>query len=163
MSRKETLQIDEDRDFQRREWRYQRIGIALLFLLVLAAILGLTGMGGVLARGEAGDAGGALHVDYDRFVRRGSFSKVNLHLRTTPGAVRFWVGAPYFDRVQIDSIAPEPEIVSVETGRHVFVIRAGSPDVVVTLDVKHEEAGMLEAEIGLVDGPSVRFSQLSFF
>jgi hypothetical protein len=35
--------------------------------------------------------------------------------------------------------------------------------VTVTVNVKHEEAGSLEAAIGLVDGPSVRFTQYSIF
>ena len=164
MSRKPgTLQIDEDINFQRKEWMFQRIGVALLFLFVVAAVLGLTGMGGPLGRGEAGDSSGALRVEYERFVRRGSFSKVTLHLHGAPGAIRFWVGAPYFERAQIDSVSPAPELVSVESSRHVYQIRAGSPDVIVTLNVKHEDAGRLEAEVGLVDGPSVRFSQLSIF
>lgn len=163
MTKKDALEIEEDINFQRKEWTFQRFGVALLALFVLAAFLGLTGMGGVLARGEAGDASGPIHVEYDRFVRRGSFSKVTLHLHTAPGAVRFWVGAPYFERVHIESVAPVPEIVSVESTRHVYVIRTGSPDVTVTLNVKHEGAGRLNAEVGLVDGPTVRFSQLSIF
>ena len=158
-----SLQIDEDIDFQRKEWMFQRIGVALLFLFVVAAVLGLTGMGGPLGRGEAGDASGAVRVEYERFVRRGSFSKVTLHLHGAPGAMRFWIGAPYFERAQIDSVAPMPELVSVESNRHVYQIRAGSADVTVTVNVKHEDAGRLEAEVGLVDGPSVRFSQLAIF
>lgn len=163
MTKKDALEIEEDINFQRKEWTFQRFGVALLALFVLAAFLGLTGMGGALARGEAGDASGPIHVEYDRFVRRGSFSKVTLHLHTAPGTVRFWVGARYFERVHIDSVAPVPEIVSVESTRHVYVIRTGSPNVTVTLNVKHEEAGRLNAEVGLVDGPTVRFSQLSIF
>lgn len=158
-----TLEIEEDLDFQRKEWRFQRAGVAVLFLFVVASLLGLTGMGGLFAHGEAGDASGAVHVEYERFVRRGSFSRITVRFRTTPGAVRFWVGAPYLERVQIDSVVPVPENESVEADRHVYVIRAGSPDVSVTLNVQHGQAGTLPGEVGLVDGPSVRFSQLSIF
>ena len=164
MSKKHgTLEIEEDLGFQRKEWTFQRIGVALLFLFVLAAFLGLTGMGGLFARGEARDANGALHVEYERFVRRGSFARITVHFHTAPGVVRFWVGAPYLQRVHIDSVVPVPEIVSVESNRHVYEIRTGSSDVIVTLNLKHEEAGRLQAEVGLVDGPSVRFSQLAIF
>jgi hypothetical protein len=160
---KRTLQIDEDPEFQRKEYVFQRIGVALLFLFVLAALLGFTGMGGPVSRGEAGEPGGPLRVDYERFVRRGGVATVTLHLRVTPGDVRFWVTAPYFDHVRIESVAPTPELVAVETGRHIYMIRAASPDVTVTLKVEHEAAGMLNAEVGLVGGPSVRFTQFAFF
>jgi hypothetical protein len=158
-----SLEIDEDIAFQRKEWRFQRIGVAALFLFVLAALLGLTGMGGPLSRGEAGNSNGPLHVEYERFVRRGSSSKVTMHFRGATGATRFWVSAPYLEHVQIDSVIPTPDLESVETHRHIYVIRAGSPDVTVTLNMKHEGMGSLEAEVGLVDGPSVRFTQFSIF
>lgn len=158
-----SLEIDEDVAFQQKEWIFQRIGVAALFLFVLAAFLGLTGMGGPLSHGEAGDSNGPLHVEYERFVRRGSFSKLTLHVRGATGAIRFWVSAPYLEQVQIDSIVPRPDLESVETNRHLYVIRAGSPDVTVTLNVEHEKAGRVEAEVGLVDGPSVRFTQFSIF
>jgi hypothetical protein len=158
-----SLEIDEDIAFQQKEWIFQRIGLAALFLFVIAALMGLTGMGGPLSRGKAGDSNGPLQVEYERFVRRGSFSKVTLHVRGATGAIRFWVSAPYLEHVQVDSVVPAPDLESVETHRHIYVIRAGSPDVTVTVNVKHEEAGRLTAEVGFVDGPSVRFTQFSIF
>ena len=158
-----TLDIDEDLAFQKKEWFFQRIGMALLVLFVVAALLGFTGVGGPLSRGEAGEPGGAVHVEYERFVRRGGLSTLKLRLRTAPGDVRFWVSAPYFEHVRINSVAPTPELVAVETDRHVYLIRSGSPDVIITLKVEHESAGTLDAEVGLVGGPSVRFSQLAMF
>ena len=158
-----TLEIDEDISFQKKEWFFQRIGMALLWLFVVAALLGFTGMGGPLSRGEAGEPGGPVHVEYERFVRRGGLSTLKLHLRSAPGDLRFWVSTPYFEHVRIDSIAPTSELVSVETDRHVYLIRSGSPSVTVTLEVEHEAFGTLDAEVGLVGGPSVRFSQLAIF
>jgi len=158
-----TLDIDEDPQFQQKEYFFQRIGVALLVVFVLAALLGLTGMGGPLSKGEAGERSGPMHVEYERFVRRGGVSTAKLHLRHTPGDVRFWVAAHYFERVRIESVAPQPELVAVETDRHIYMIRAASHDVTVTLQVEHETAGILDGEIGIVDGPSVRFSQLAFF
>lgn len=163
MSRKRSLEIDEDLHFQQKEWFFQRIGVALLFLFVLAAVLGYTGEGGPMSRAEAGEPGGPLHVEYERFVRRGGMSTVKLHLRSAPGDVRFWISAPYFEHVRIESVTPTPELVSVETDRHLYLIRSGSPDVTVTLEVEHETVGTVDADVGLVGGPSVRFSQLAIF
>ncbi len=70
MSRKDrTLDIDEDLNFQKREWFFQRVGIGILFLFVLAALLGFTGMGGPVSHGEAGERGGPVFVEFERFVR----------------------------------------------------------------------------------------------
>lgn len=157
------LEIEEDLHFQRKEWFFQRIGVALLFLFVLAALLGFTGMGGPMSRAEAGEPGGSVRVEYARFVRRSGVSTVKLHLRTPPGEVRFWIAAPYFEHTRIESVAPAPELVSVETDRHVYLIRSASSHITVTLEVEHESAGTLNAEVGLVDGPSVRFNQLAIF
>ncbi len=158
-----TLEVEEDLQFQKKEWFYQRIGMAGLAVFLVAALLGFTGMGGAFSRGDAGDRGGALHVEYERYVRRGGLATLTLHLRTAPGDVRFWVSAPYFEHVRVDSVAPTPELVSVETDRHVYLIRSGSSDITVTLKVEHESAGTLDGEVGLVGGPSVRFSQLAMF
>lgn len=128
-----------------------------------SAFLGFTGMGGPMSRGEAGEPGGKLHVEYERFVRRGAIATVRLHLRSAPGEVRFWVSAPYLDDVIVDSVAPAPQTVTVERSRHVYTIRAASPDVTVTVEMEHQTFGRLEGEVGIVGGPAVSFQQLSLF
>ena len=65
-----TLDIDEDIHFQRKEWTFQRIGVAMLFLIVLAALLGLTGMGGPASHAEAGERDGPLFVEIRKLVAR---------------------------------------------------------------------------------------------
>jgi hypothetical protein len=54
-------------------------------------------------------------------------------------------------------------VATVEASRHVYLIRTGSQDVTVTLEVEHQTVGRLEAEVGLVGGPSLRFSQVAIF
>ena len=164
MSRKDrTLDIDEDLNFQKREWFFQRVGIGILFLFVLAALLGFTGKGGPVSHGEAGERGGPVFVEFERFVRSSTTSTLTLHLRAAPGDVRVFVSAPYFEHVRIENVVPEPELVTIEAARHVYLIRMGSSEAIVTMQVDHESYGTLEAEIGLVDGPSVRFTQLALF
>jgi hypothetical protein len=162
-SKRRALEIDEDLHFQQKEWFFQRIGVGLLFLFVVAALLGFTGMGGPMSHGEAGEPGGSVHVEYERFVRRNAQATITVRLHGAPGDVRFWISSPYFEHVRVDSIVPAPQLVSVEAGRHMYVIRAASPDVTVALELEHLTAGRRDVEIGLVGGPSVRFSQLAIF
>ena len=165
MSRKRrTLEIDDDTRFQTREWLAQRLGISVLALFVLAALLGLTGAGGVLNGGTAVSASGDVRVEYDRIVRRSATTSMTLHLHNDPpGFIQFWVSAPYLDAVDIESVAPMPQTVTVEEARQVYTIRAASPDVAVTVTLEHETWGRLEAEVGIVGRDSVRFSQVALF
>ena len=157
------FEIDEDLNFQKKEWFVQRIGMGLLFVSVLGAALGLTGMGGPLSRGEAGRREDAVFVEFERFVRCGATATIRLHLRGAPGDVKFWVSAPYFEHARLERVVPQPQLVSVEQSRHIYTIRSGSPEVTITLDVEHQTYGWIDASIGLVGGPSVRIGQLALF
>ena len=162
--KKRTLDIDEDLAFQRKEWLGQRIGVAGLFLFVLAALLGLTGMGGPLSHGEAGEREGGIHAEYERVVRRGAPATLKIHVRPqSTGNVRLWIAAPYFDRVKVDAITPQPDEVSVEGGRHVYTFGGGSGEVTITFEVEHTMAGRVGVEAGVADGPSIRFIQIALF
>lgn len=162
--KKRSLQIDEDIEFQRKEWFAQRVGIALLSLFVFGALLGLTGVGGPLSRGQAGERNGAIYVEYERFVRRGAMSTITLHLRSNPtNDMRFWVAAPYFEHARIKTIVPEPELFSADEARYVYTIRTGLPEVTITLEIEHKTIGTIEGEVGVIGGPSLRFTQISIF
>ena len=161
--RKGTLEIDEDIVFQRREWLAQRVGKFFLFVIVVCALIGITGMGGPLSRGEAGEPAGGVHVEYERVVRRSATATMTLHFRGGPGEVKFWVAAPYVSNVVVQTVVPTPSAVSVEHERYVYTVQAGTPDISVILQMKHMTVGRIEAELGLVEGPSVRFTQVSLF
>jgi hypothetical protein len=164
MSKKtRTLEIEEDINFQQREWFFQRIGKVMLFLFVGAALVGLTGMGGPLSHRDVSDAGGTVHVEYERFVRRNAPATIKVRLHGGPGDLRFWVSSAYFEHVRIDSIVPPAQLVSTDSNRHVYLIRSATPDVLVTVELEHLSMGTREVEVGLVDGPSVRLSQLAIF
>jgi hypothetical protein len=159
-----TLEIEEDLRFQRKEWFFQRLGVALLCVFVIAAVFGLTGMGGPMSHAEAGERGGPLLVEYERVVRRGAKARMTLHLRSDPpGFIQFWVSAPYLHEVIVESVAPMPQTATVEGSRHVYTIRAASPDVVVTVEMEHQTFGRLAGEVGIVGGPSVTIRQLALF
>jgi hypothetical protein len=165
MSKKgRSIEIEEDLQFQRKEWLFQRIGVVFMGVFVVAALFGLTGMGGPLSRASAGERGGALHLEYERFVRRGAKATMKLHVRSDPpGFIQFWVSAPYLGDVIVDSVAPVPQTVTVEDARHVYTIRAASRDVTITVEMEHQTFGRLEGDVGIVGGAAVRFTQLSLF
>lgn len=140
------------------------MGVAVLGAFVVAAALGFTGMGGPASHAEAGEPGGPLSIEYERFVRYGAKATMKLHLQSDPpGLIQFWVSAPYLEGVKIESVSPTPQTVTVEGSRHVYTIRAGSPDVTVTVQMEHQTFGRIETEVGVVGGARVSFQQLSLF
>lgn len=162
--KRRTLEIDDDVRFQTREWHAQRVGIVLVGLFVLAAVLGLTGAGGVLNDATAVSDSGNVRIEYDRVVRRSASASMTLRFHSDPpGFIQFWVSAPYFDAVHIESVTPAPQTVTVEGARHVYTIRAASPDVAVTVTLEHKTWGRLEGEVGIIGGDSARFSQVAVF
>lgn len=56
------VQVSEDLDFQRKEWRVQRIAWTCMAVLILAAALGAAGSGPLSSR-TAKARGGHLAVD----------------------------------------------------------------------------------------------------
>ena len=165
MSKKaRTLDIEEDLAFQQKEWFWQRVGIGLLTLFVLAAMAGVMGGGGPLSGAEIADPSGRLRVEYQRMVRRGAASELRIHLRSDPpGFIQFWIASPYLEFVTVESIEPEPQTITVESERHVYTVRAGSSGVTVSLQTNLTQSGRFEGSIGIVNGPSVRFNQFSWF
>ena len=65
--------------------------------------------------------------------------------------------------VTVTGSQPPPETVTVEETRQVYTIRAASTDVAITVELEHKSWGKLEGEVGIVGGPSARFSQISLF
>ena len=157
------LEIDQDLDFQRREWRYQRVGIGVLFAFVLAAALGVTGMGGPLSKGSVRDQDGHLIAEYERFVRRHARSQVRLMIENTSGEVRIAINTSYLNQVAWRSIVPPPEAVVAEGNRRILLFRSASPQLLIQAEIEPQVAGSVHAEISAADGPAIRFHQWSIF
>ncbi|HEY8610465.1 MAG TPA: hypothetical protein VIL69_04140 [Roseomonas sp.] len=109
--------VGEDIGFQRRVWRAQRIGWAVLAVLVLLGLLGAFG-GGPLARASARSEDGGINVEWERIERIGRDSV--LRIRTTtprsgPLVLRLEDGLA--ENVEIASADPQPAGESRGPGR----------------------------------------------
>lgn len=105
--RDDGLQLEEHRAFQERFWSLQRVAWVLFGLLLLAALLGLTGSGGPLSRAQVALEGGT--IDYPRIARWEAADEVIV--RFAPGAEqhRLTLSSGFADALQIEGIQPEPE------------------------------------------------------
>jgi hypothetical protein len=151
--------------FQRRVWRVQRVAWVLMALVVVAALLGLTGSG-PLSRKSVTSANGAVRVEYDRFLRRGATTTLRIH--ATPASsettrLAVWLGRPYLEEVTINGVQPTPEGVQTSHDRVTwsFAVSARDPGAPLTVTIRlvPEAIGRLRAAVGLGAGPGLGFSQ----
>ena len=161
-----SLEIGQDLDFQRKEWRVQRIGWGVMALIALAALVGLTG-NGVLARATAGDPADPLRLEYARFDRMESPSTLEVQIAgdaVDGEQIELWVDRDYIQGVLIEKIVPEPQEVRVAAdGLHyVFAVDEPGQPVTVSFDLRHTEFGAKSGQIALADGPALDFGQLVY-
>jgi hypothetical protein len=160
------LEIEEDLTFERRSWRFQRVGFSALGMFIFISMLGFTGSGPLShATGRSSDED--LIVGYERFERVQSPS--SLEIEFSPGLVQsrevqLWIESAYVRRVRIEQLTPEPESVDIDAGRYIFTFKvsADSSPAAIAVQLRPEEAGVLSFEIGIVDGPSLSLRQIVF-
>ena len=123
------LEIDQDMQTLERTWKMQRIGWAIMLLIVLLALFGGFGRG-LLASATVGDDNGPLRMEYDRMTRHSSPTSLRIHLAggaAPNGEARIRIGRDYLQGVKVDHITPEPESVEVDKDSVVYVFRVADP------------------------------------
>jgi hypothetical protein len=167
--RVDDLEVNEDLDFQRHLWRFQRVGLVAMALVVVAALLGLFGGRGLLAQGKAGsnDEASLSVREYDRFVR---FMKpTELRVQLEPGAAsggeaRVWLDREYIEGVQIQRVSPQPDDVEGRPDRLTYVFKVNELDepTAVTLNMMPQRFGLLQGQAGIEGEEPVNFNQFVY-
>jgi len=161
------LQIDQDVEFQLREWRMERMGWVALAGFVVAAAVGVFG-DGPLSRASASDDSGQLVIRYERFVRASASSELHLQVvasAANSGEITIWADPAYLGDVEVSSIVPEPKRVE-QHGRHivyVFAVAATAEPSEIAFRYKPARAGRLYGSFGVSEGAPVALRQFAFF
>ena len=119
------LEVDEDRAWQERFWTIQRIGWAVMALILLAALLGATGKGGPLASASARSPAGT--IDYPRITRWQSSDQVAVRLpASASGKVNVELSPEFAETFTIESVEPEPSQVQATAHGDLFTFDVGN-------------------------------------
>jgi len=160
------LEIDQDLDFQKREWIVERVSWFVGLAIIILGLLGLFGTGPISST-TAGDANGPISVDYQRFVRHNG--EMSLTMTVAPdqvqdGQVELWISATILDKVDLQQFSHEPDEVRNEGDRTVFVFLTGDTpgQLTITVNMRSHVFGRIAGDIGIVDGSQVSISQLSY-
>ncbi|MGN6328765.1 MAG: hypothetical protein ACTHL5_07480 [Rhodanobacter sp.] len=117
-----SIQIEEDLTYQRREWRFERAGWAVIAMLLLAGLLGLLGYG-PLSQTQVGTQG-ALMMSYDRLQRASAPTEYHFQADASlarNGQLRLRFDDALLDEVEMESILPEPVQTRAGPGYTEFV------------------------------------------
>lgn len=182
MKRECVLQIQQNIRFQEREWRLQRLGWIVFVAIVIAAVLGLFGGGGVFAQKRI-DTGTGFALEFSRFERSGAFTKLRIDAQpngATQNEFSIWIDRQYLHDFDIENITPTPvrSELTGETLSFVFSTRARNGEDIlsgtnmsseantyrITFTLNADRFGIVEGKIGLVDNANttIRFRQLFY-
>src|SRR5699024_9285199 len=145
--------------FQRREWRAQRIGWALLVAFVLAGLLGVLGTG-PLSWATAGT--GPVTVRYDRVIHHEADETIRLTFApqaVRAGTVTVEVTGPWTSAMDISDIHPQPSGATVIPGGVTWEFDAERGDLEVSLGYRAGAYGLRSGEVA-VGHTTVEFAQL---
>ena len=154
-------EIEEDLPFQHRNWRVQRMGWVLLGAVVLAGLAGLLGSGPLSNAQESNDAG--VKVKYERFVRHGAPSKIEVTVAKPARPVRIAISRSFLETLETRRLLPTPGQVQAGDGFVVYAFEPeGSGPMQVTFLVQPDELGSHEAEIVVNDGSALTIRQFTY-
>lgn len=160
------LQIEDDIKREQHEWLAERIFWSFGLLFIIAAALGLLGSNGPLATATAANAQG-LSVEYQRFARYTAPGELELTFsqgERETDEIGIWINRNYIDAIQLEQITPEPQRMEIENGRLYFYFNQTATDksVKIAFDYKIKHFGVQKIQLGIVDGPTVEFTQIIY-
>lgn len=154
--------ISDDIDFQRKSWRFERIGWFVLIIIMLLTLLGLFSKGPLSTR-HISSVEGALHVEYQRFQRHGAHSRLIITAQVAPSSTAYVQFSPQLLKAfTLEEIHPAPQNSSTQQGGLLLESRA-DPQGAVTLylSLRPEGLGNFQQSVRL-NGQTVRFSQFIY-
>lgn len=106
----------------RREWRFERVGWGAIAVVLAAGLAGLFG-GDALASASVSSVDGGAIAHYERIVRHGALSRVELRLApaaTGDSTVVVSIDEEYLRDMDLQRVAPAPLRVRASSGRVEF-------------------------------------------
>lgn len=155
--------VEEDMEFQRRSWRVQRFGWAVMVLLMILALAGLFSVG-PLSTTTATSPDGRLAVESERFLRNGAATEVKLVVQTTGAETELRVGSSFLDSFAVNDVRPEP-LRATSSTQQMSLVFASPPDrapLVIFFKVRPDALGPIQTSFSTGDGASAVLDQLVY-
>lgn len=122
----------------RAAWRVERVGWCVIALLLAAALAGAFG-NGALSQARIGVERG-FTLEYDRLLRSSAPAMLRFHVQPAlrrDGVVRLRIDRTLLDRMEIESIVPEPVRQVTGRGYTEFIVAAAPDGAPVSIDLRY--------------------------
>jgi len=160
------LEVGQDLEFQKKEWRAEMLGWILMALLLLGALAGLFG-GGPISQATAGGEAEALTIDYHRFTRYQS--PTQLLITASPnavseGTVRLEIEQDYINSFNVQNVLPEPDSVEVMSDTYIYTFTVNEPNqgMEIIFDLESDKIGTIAGNLGVEGGQNIRISHFVY-
>lgn len=166
MAPQRSLEVDDDMEFQRHDWTFERVGWMLMLLVIAAAGVGLLGHGPLSAT-ERFSADRSLRVVYGRFERHGSLATLAIHARRHAPAdsgVMLWIGREFLDGIQLHWMTPQPASERSVSDRvmYEFALAAGADTAHVTIRYTPQAIGTRSLQVGETGAAALSLTQFVY-
>lgn len=160
------LELEQNLTIQRRVCKVQRVSWAIMILVAIAALLGLSGRG-VLSRTTTGESDAGLRLEYERFGRFHAQTMLRIQLGATAshaGKARVWFSRNYLEAVEIQRVTPEPDRVEAHSDRFIYVFDLPEPNqpTAITFFLEPDQIGSLPGQVGLGGRQPLTFRQFIY-
>lgn len=151
-------QLDEA--FARRQWRVQRVGWALMLLIILAALVGAFGTSPLAGKVETKESeGGRYEVEYPRISRYQHADRIHLRVHAPQAqgdALKVAFSNEFVEHASLQSSSPGPDGggASADGAVYEYKVEDWSRPLVVTFEYEPRKAFWLPGHVTLTAGES---------
>lgn len=149
----------------RADWRVERVGLAVIAIILMGALLGVFG-DGPLSHGRSG-SGQAVSVEYERLLRASAPTQYRFHVDpslATQGILDLRMDNSLVDLMQVDSIVPEPERQTAGPTYTAFSFRVepGTSPASVVFQFRPATFGRHEGQVVVPGAPALSIDHFIF-
>jgi hypothetical protein len=159
-----SLEIEQDLDYQRWEWLFERVAWVALAVVVLAALLGLLGGGGPFSSVTLAAPEDSLTLRHERFLHNHTTTALTVAaIPGRDGELRLWFDRDYLDAFELRTVTPQAGRVEAGRDRVTFCFRSQDDGpLTVHFHLEPRRVGRVAGRLGVDGGESLLFSQFVY-
>jgi hypothetical protein len=124
--RPDGLQIAEDRGFQEKFWRTERVALGVFALLVALALSGLLGAGGPLSVASISEP--SARIEFPRVARWATEDQIVVYFAADKPPPRLVLGGDFLKWFHVDRVTPEPVRTALRSDDVLLTFASGEGD-----------------------------------
>lgn len=146
------LQLEQDLDFERTQWRVARATWTVLLIVMAATVLGLFGNGPLSSARIQGSQPG-FAVEYARFARFGSTLRMIVHVPVdAQGTIRFSLPHTFLRAFHVQTITPDPVETRLVADGVEYQFEGGAASPLVMIELQPVQRGVVQGVVQAAAG-----------